>query len=204
MTELDLTVAQFRAYLLAHNWRQHSGPEFPSHDVWRNPAYGDYPDGGILLPNGDADIVLGRIYASGVLETLARFEGRCEHEVLADTLGEMDAATALAQVVELEAEREQLAVRADGLAAGISELEAERLRLTARVAELEAQRDADVRAVDGLIGWMEFDVEMDGLRCGPATTSALAQLKHVFAERIADIERRDAAQAKSADRTEGA
>lgn len=48
-------------------------------------------------------------------------------------------------------ERGQLAARADGLAASISELEAERLRLTARVAELEqfqTARKADDRHID--------------------------------------------------------
>jgi hypothetical protein len=103
MTDLKPTPAQFRAYLLAHDWEhRHNGLD--GHEHWWHPATADYTDESYSWPPDDPDPIGG-----GMIEVIADKEGRCEHEVLADMLGEMDTATALARVAELEAERDDLA-----------------------------------------------------------------------------------------------
>jgi hypothetical protein len=100
MTDLKPTPAQFRAYLLAHDWEhRHNGLNGDEH--WWHPATADYMDESYSWPPDDPDPIGG-----GMIEVIADKEGRCQHEVLADMLGEMDMATALARIAELEAERD--------------------------------------------------------------------------------------------------
>lgn len=105
MTVPKPTLDNVRTYLTAHGWTLQVGTQ-PSIDRWLHPLYGDYPRYGIRIQHDDEDP------ASGLLELLADHEGRCEHEVLADMLGEMDVATVLARIAELEEEREQLVAQA--------------------------------------------------------------------------------------------
>lgn len=104
-----VTLDQLHAYLEANGWtRQPDGSR--GHERWRNPGYGDYEDDGVTFPGG-ADWGGGGtdIYLSGMLESFARMEGCCEHEILADMLGQPDPATLLKR---LEQAREDVAILA--------------------------------------------------------------------------------------------
>jgi hypothetical protein len=93
------TLEQVRAYLLAHGWQHRPGGRYE--DAYWHPTYGDYPDSGISFRFKDDDPNPAKTW--GLIEGLATHEGRCEHEVLADMLGQPDPATLLKRIEELEA-----------------------------------------------------------------------------------------------------
>jgi len=109
VTEAAVTLDQLHAYLEGHDWtRQADG--LRGHERWRHPNYGDCPEDGIAFPGGSAWGAGGTdVYLSGMLESFARMEGCCEHEILADMLGRPDSATLLKH---LALAREDIAILA--------------------------------------------------------------------------------------------
>lgn len=101
-----VTLDQLRAYLAATGWQQRQ-PYGPYTDYWHHPSYSAYPDSGMVFhfEPGDTDPVR----SWGILEGLARDEGRCEHEVEADILGRPDSATLLQRLARA---REDVAILA--------------------------------------------------------------------------------------------
>lgn len=94
------TMEQVHAYLLATGWeRRPDDPPGTQH--WFNPPCADYPDDTMTLWDGEDDPAGG-----GLLEMLAADEGRCEHAILADILGQPDPATLLQRITQLEAQLE--------------------------------------------------------------------------------------------------
>lgn len=97
------TLGQLRAYLEATGWEKRPAKP-PYTDYWHHPSYSDYPDDGMVFyfKLDDPDPVR----SWGILEGLATDEGRCEHEILADILGQPDTATLLKRIATLESQLE--------------------------------------------------------------------------------------------------
>lgn len=96
----SVTLDQLHAYLEATGWtRQADGSR--GYERWHNPGYGDSPDDGVIFPGGaDWGGDHTDIYLSGMLESFARMEGCCVHEILADMLGRPDPATLLKRLTQ--------------------------------------------------------------------------------------------------------
>lgn len=118
MTDLNPTLDQVHAYMLAHGWsRRPDDP--PGRENWQHQLR-DYENDGMTFPSDDQDPGWA-LYLSGMLETFAAKDGRCEHEVLAEILGDVDKATLLkrlerARAVDREL-RERFRVSNDALSA---------------------------------------------------------------------------------------
>lgn len=99
--------ARVREYLAATGWDCYPQPR--GDDVWRHPGFGDYPDDGISFPGEVTTTDRWDLYVDGITETLGDFEGRCQHEVLAELLGESGIAALLARIDTLERDLDALA-----------------------------------------------------------------------------------------------
>ena len=100
---LTPTMEQVHAHLLRTGWeRRPDDPAGTQH--WFNPACADYPDDTMTLWDNEPDPTDG-----GLLEILASDEGRCEHEILADILGQPDTATLLKRIEVIQRDIEVLA-----------------------------------------------------------------------------------------------
>jgi len=96
-----VTLDQLHVYLAAHGWTRRPDST-RGYERWGHPLYGDYPDSGITFPGGTGWAERGTdTYLSGMLESFARMEGCCEHEILADMIEQPDPATLLKRLAQV-------------------------------------------------------------------------------------------------------
>lgn len=108
MPDSNPTLEQVHAYMLAHGWsRRPDDP--PGREHWQH-SLRDYENDGMTFPGDDQDPDWAS-YLSGMIETFAEKDGRCEHEVLAEILGDVDKATLLKRLERARAVDRELRER---------------------------------------------------------------------------------------------